>query len=86
MGHASCRDWDYTVVGKWGNNLRMAKPKIVSASLAKADVAWVTVSNMPLAQIEAYKARMGWAGRSTPPTDSRAAAPAIPAGARCPNC
>jgi len=31
--------------------------------LFKAGVSWVTVSNMPLAQIEAYKARMGW----TPP-------------------
>ena len=30
------------------------------ATLAKAEVAWATVSNMPLAQIEAYKARMGW--------------------------
>lgn len=28
--------------------------------LAETDVTWVTVSNMPLAQIEAYKARMGW--------------------------
>ena len=28
--------------------------------LAEAGAAWVTVSNMPLAQIEAYKARMGW--------------------------
>jgi len=28
--------------------------------LAEHDVTWVTVSNMPLAQIEAYKARMGW--------------------------
>ena len=28
--------------------------------LAKAGVTWMTVSNMPLAQIEAYKARMGW--------------------------
>ena len=28
--------------------------------LAKAGVSWVTVSDMPLAQIEAYKARMGW--------------------------
>jgi len=28
--------------------------------LAEAGVSWVTVSNMPLAQIEAYKARMGW--------------------------
>jgi predicted dithiol-disulfide oxidoreductase (DUF899 family) len=28
--------------------------------LAANGVAWVTVSNMPLAQIEAYKAKMGW--------------------------
>jgi predicted dithiol-disulfide oxidoreductase (DUF899 family) len=28
--------------------------------LAETGVTWVTVSNMPLAQIEAYKARMGW--------------------------
>ncbi|WP_326829621.1 DUF899 domain-containing protein [Streptosporangium sp. NBC_01810] len=27
---------------------------------AEIGVTWVTVSNMPLAQIEAYKARMGW--------------------------
>jgi predicted dithiol-disulfide oxidoreductase (DUF899 family) len=30
------------------------------SGLVKSGVAWVTVSNMPLAQIEAYKARMGW--------------------------
>jgi predicted dithiol-disulfide oxidoreductase (DUF899 family) len=30
------------------------------ATLAEAGVAWVTVSNMPLAQIEAYKAQKGW--------------------------
>lgn len=30
------------------------------ASLAKSGVSWATVSNMPLAQIEAHKARMGW--------------------------
>jgi predicted dithiol-disulfide oxidoreductase (DUF899 family) len=30
------------------------------ADLAKKDIAWLTVSNMPLAQIEAYKAKMGW--------------------------
>jgi predicted dithiol-disulfide oxidoreductase (DUF899 family) len=30
------------------------------ATLAAAGVSWATVSNMPLAQIEAYKARMGW--------------------------
>ncbi len=28
--------------------------------LADGGVSWATVSNMPLAQIEAYKARMGW--------------------------
>jgi predicted dithiol-disulfide oxidoreductase (DUF899 family) len=28
--------------------------------LAEAGVSWATVSNMPLAQIEAYKAQMGW--------------------------
>ena len=30
------------------------------AGLAESGVTWVTVSNMPLAQIETYKARMGW--------------------------
>ena len=30
------------------------------AALADSGVSWVTVSNMPLPQIEAYKARMGW--------------------------
>ncbi|MEO7262235.1 MAG: DUF899 family protein [Jatrophihabitantaceae bacterium] len=30
------------------------------AGLAEADVTWVTVSNMPLAQIQAYKEQMGW--------------------------
>src|SRR5712691_8219108 len=30
------------------------------AALTDAGVSWATVSNMPLAQIEAYKARMGW--------------------------
>jgi predicted dithiol-disulfide oxidoreductase (DUF899 family) len=30
------------------------------ATLGELDIAWVTVSNMPLAQIEAYKARKGW--------------------------
>jgi predicted dithiol-disulfide oxidoreductase (DUF899 family) len=30
------------------------------ATLASNGVSWATVSNMPLAQIEAYKARMGW--------------------------
>jgi predicted dithiol-disulfide oxidoreductase (DUF899 family) len=30
------------------------------SDLAKAGVSWATVSNMPLAEIEAYKAKMGW--------------------------
>ena len=30
------------------------------SELAENDVSWSTVSNMPLTQIEAYKARMGW--------------------------
>jgi predicted dithiol-disulfide oxidoreductase (DUF899 family) len=30
------------------------------ATLADCGVSWATVSNMPLAQIEPYKARMGW--------------------------
>ena len=30
------------------------------ADLADTGVSWATVSNMPLAQIEEYKARMGW--------------------------
>jgi predicted dithiol-disulfide oxidoreductase (DUF899 family) len=30
------------------------------ATLNQLDVSWVTVSNMPLAQIQDYKARMGW--------------------------
>jgi predicted dithiol-disulfide oxidoreductase (DUF899 family) len=30
------------------------------AALADGGVGWATVSDMPLAQIEAYKARMGW--------------------------
>lgn len=30
------------------------------AGLAASGVTWVTVSNMPLAQIEAYKAQKGW--------------------------
>lgn len=29
-------------------------------SLAETGVSWVTVSNMPLPQIDAYKAQMGW--------------------------
>jgi predicted dithiol-disulfide oxidoreductase (DUF899 family) len=35
-------------------------PPAAVTALAGIGVTWVTVSNMPLAQIEAYKARMGW--------------------------
>jgi predicted dithiol-disulfide oxidoreductase (DUF899 family) len=35
-------------------------PAAGPALLAGSGVTWVTVSNMPLAQIEAYKERMGW--------------------------
>jgi predicted dithiol-disulfide oxidoreductase (DUF899 family) len=35
-------------------------PEHALAALADAGVTWRTVSNMPLAQIEAYKARRGW--------------------------
>jgi predicted dithiol-disulfide oxidoreductase (DUF899 family) len=38
------------------NNVPEAAPNL----LAGSGVTWVTVSNMPLAQIESYKARMGW--------------------------
>jgi predicted dithiol-disulfide oxidoreductase (DUF899 family) len=38
------------------NNVPAAAPKLLGGS----SVTWTTVSNMPLAQIEAYKARMGW--------------------------
>jgi predicted dithiol-disulfide oxidoreductase (DUF899 family) len=35
-------------------------PPAALATLAERGVSWVTVSNMPLAQIESYKARKGW--------------------------
>jgi len=35
-------------------------PPAALAALAESGVSWATVSNMPLSQIEAYKARMGW--------------------------
>lgn len=35
-------------------------PTTALKTLADTGVTWVTVSDMPLAQIEAYKARMGW--------------------------
>jgi predicted dithiol-disulfide oxidoreductase (DUF899 family) len=38
------------------NNVPQAAPKL----LALNDVSWVTISNMPLAQIEAYKAQKRW--------------------------
>lgn len=37
-----------------------AVPAAAVAALADRDVSWVTVSDMPLVQIEAYKQRMGW--------------------------
>jgi predicted dithiol-disulfide oxidoreductase (DUF899 family) len=41
---------------KFTNSIPAAGP----GQLAESGVTWVTVSNMPMAQIEAYKARMGW--------------------------
>lgn len=35
-------------------------PPAALHALAERGVSWATVSNMPLSQIEAYKARMGW--------------------------
>ena len=35
-------------------------PVTALPGLAEGEVTWVTVSDMPLAQIEAYKARKGW--------------------------
>jgi len=35
-------------------------PAIAPAMLAENGVAWATISNMPLAQIETYKAQKGW--------------------------
>jgi predicted dithiol-disulfide oxidoreductase (DUF899 family) len=35
-------------------------PDHALAMLAERGVSWATVSNMPLAQIEGYKAKMGW--------------------------
>jgi predicted dithiol-disulfide oxidoreductase (DUF899 family) len=35
-------------------------PNPALAAIAELGVSWVTVSNMPLAQIEAYKQQMGW--------------------------
>jgi predicted dithiol-disulfide oxidoreductase (DUF899 family) len=35
-------------------------PLVGPDRLARRGVTWVTVSDMPLAQIEAYRARMGW--------------------------
>jgi predicted dithiol-disulfide oxidoreductase (DUF899 family) len=47
-------------------------------TLADTDVSWVTVSNMPLAQIEGYKKKMGWtmpfvSSHGTPFTDDTGA-------------
>ena len=35
-------------------------PSTAPALLADKGITWVTVSDMPLAQMEAYWARMGW--------------------------
>jgi predicted dithiol-disulfide oxidoreductase (DUF899 family) len=35
-------------------------PPFAPSALADYDISWATVSNMPLAQIEAYKAQKGW--------------------------
>ncbi|MGI5175867.1 DUF899 family protein [Dactylosporangium sp. CA-152071] len=35
-------------------------PEHGQAMLADAGISWATISNMPLAQIEGYKAKMGW--------------------------
>ena len=35
-------------------------PAVGPERLTRRGITWVTVSNMPLAQIEAYKAQMGW--------------------------
>lgn len=35
-------------------------PAVGPEKLAERGITWVTVSDMPLAQIEAYQARMGW--------------------------
>jgi predicted dithiol-disulfide oxidoreductase (DUF899 family) len=47
-------------------------------TLADTDVSWVTVSNMPLTQIEGYKKKMGWtmpfvSSHGTPFTDDTGA-------------
>ncbi len=48
---------DYCPGCTWFTN---SVPTTGLAGLADNGVTWVTVSNMPLAQIEAYKERMGW--------------------------
>jgi predicted dithiol-disulfide oxidoreductase (DUF899 family) len=48
---------DYCPGCTWFTN---SVPTTALPLLAQRDVTWVTVSDMPLAQIEAYKKRMGW--------------------------
>lgn len=48
---------DYCPGCTWFTN---SVPVTGLAGLAASGVTWVTVSDMPLAQIEAYKERMGW--------------------------
>ncbi len=53
------------------------------ADLAEPGVCWATVSDMPLAQIEAYKARMGW---TMPFASSRGTSFADDCGAAATSC
>jgi predicted dithiol-disulfide oxidoreductase (DUF899 family) len=48
---------DYCPGCTWFTN---SVPTTALPLLADNDITWVTVSDMPLAQIEAYKERMGW--------------------------
>ena len=48
---------DYCPGCTWFTN---SVPTTALPLLANKDITWVTVSDMPLAQIEAYKERMGW--------------------------
>ena len=48
---------DYCPGCTWFTN---SVPATALPLLAKIDITWVTVSDMPLAQIEGYKERMGW--------------------------
>src|ERR1039458_6844598 len=47
-------------MGKFDNTRYVSGTSAGLAALAGGGVGWATVSSMPLAQIGAYKARMGW--------------------------